>query len=228
MADVMAIRVLLLLLLSGLACGRVALDQPPDDVVGGGGGASGIAGEPGGMGGRGEGGSSGIGGGSGVGGNQGTGGAGVNCPTLGESGCLAASPACRADYCPSCYTPKFVGCAFQNGPTPICGPAPPCVPPPPCAMVTTLADCEQRYDCHSVFVHNATSCDCATCCETFIACADGDRADCGPRVPLCKSIAPPCDSGYLVSYTDVCFEGCVAIKDCGSPLPPPPPPPPPP
>jgi hypothetical protein len=86
-----------------------------------------------------------------------------------------------------------------------------------CSDITTQSACDLRSDCHSVFEDPGT-CGCATsgCCARFRSCADGDKADCiGPAA--CDMLTPHCESPYLVSYRDLCYEGCVKESDCGAP-----------
>jgi hypothetical protein len=84
-----------------------------------------------------------------------------------------------------------------------------------CADVTTLEECDARTDCHSVF-QDLQDCRCAAvgCCTRFLACADGDRAQCKATNVLCKIATPYCEGPYVVSYTAVCYEGCVRATEC--------------
>ncbi len=84
-----------------------------------------------------------------------------------------------------------------------------------CASVTTLAACDARSDCHSVFEDPGT-CGCLAlgCCAHFLRCADGDRASCTPNAIACDAATPHCESPYTVSYTNVCYEGCVRNTEC--------------
>ena len=83
-----------------------------------------------------------------------------------------------------------------------------------CGQVTTQAECDRRSDCHSVFLPG-TTCGCATagCCELFNRCADGGRANCTGPV-ACLAPQPACVAPYALSYTNVCFEGCVLQSEC--------------
>lgn len=84
----------------------------------------------------------------------------------------------------------------------------------PCNTITTQAACDNRSDCHSVFADPGT-CGCAgvNCCMHFNRCADGGQANCtGPAA--CLAPQPVCVAPYALSYTNVCFEGCVLQTDC--------------
>ena len=83
-----------------------------------------------------------------------------------------------------------------------------------CGQVTTQAECDGRSDCHSVFVDPGT-CGCAGagCCAHFSTCAAGGHANCtGPA--QCDMATPHCEAPYVVSYTGICFEGCVRQSEC--------------
>ena len=83
-----------------------------------------------------------------------------------------------------------------------------------CSQVTTQAACDSRGDCHSVFLPG-TTCGCAAagCCQLFNRCADGGRANCTGPV-ACLAPQPVCVAPYVLSYTNVCFEGCVLQSEC--------------
>jgi hypothetical protein len=83
-----------------------------------------------------------------------------------------------------------------------------------CGQVTTQAECDSRSDCHSVFVDPGT-CGCASpgCCAHFNICANGGRANCTGPV-LCLAPQPFCELPYVLSYTAVCYEGCVRQSEC--------------
>jgi hypothetical protein len=86
-----------------------------------------------------------------------------------------------------------------------------------CSSLTTLADCQGRSDCHAVFTDPGT-CGCATsgCCAHFSRCADGGKALCTqPTGIACAMPTPFCESPYVLSYTAVCYEGCVLSSECG-------------
>jgi hypothetical protein len=72
-----------------------------------------------------------------------------------------------------------------------------------CAQVTTQAACDSRSDCHSVFESP----------PTFSRCADGGRANCTGPV-ACLASQPACVAPYALSYTNVCYEGCVLQSEC--------------
>jgi hypothetical protein len=84
-----------------------------------------------------------------------------------------------------------------------------------CSSVTTLDACDARGDCHAVFQDPGT-CGCAGlgCCARFSRCAAGERADCTPDGIACEMATPHCESPYTVSYTGVCYEGCVRASEC--------------
>jgi hypothetical protein len=83
-----------------------------------------------------------------------------------------------------------------------------------CGQVTTQAACDSRSDCHSVFADPGT-CDCAVsgCCEHFNRCADGGHANCSGPV-ACTVSQPYCESPYVLSYANNCYEGCVLQTEC--------------
>jgi len=83
-----------------------------------------------------------------------------------------------------------------------------------CSQVTTQAGCDGRSDCHSVFADPGT-CGCASagCCARFSRCADGGRANCTGPV-ACMAPQPFCEAPYVLSYTGVCYEGCVLQSEC--------------
>jgi hypothetical protein len=86
-----------------------------------------------------------------------------------------------------------------------------------CSSLTTLADCQARGDCHAVFTDPGT-CGCASagCCARFSRCADGGKALCTQPTGLGCDIATPfCESPYVLSYTAICYEGCVLSSECG-------------
>jgi hypothetical protein len=110
-----------------------------------------------------------------------------------NSGCTDLATDIQRFCCPAAF---FTGCK-------------------PCADVSTLDECETRIDCHSVFVDPGT-CGCATpgCCAHFSRCADGAWAVCSDATVNCDLATPHCESTYVVSYANGCYEGCVASKDC--------------
>jgi hypothetical protein len=148
------------------------------------------------------------------------------CP--GQDGSVGVCPS-NYRWCPGC-TPGTGTCAF------VC-PASPCpvldgataadaadghadgaaVDGGACSSLTTLADCQARSDCHAVFTDPGT-CGCASsgCCARFSRCADGGNALCTqPTGIACTTPTPFCESPYVLSYTAVCFEGCVLSSECG-------------
>ena len=85
-----------------------------------------------------------------------------------------------------------------------------------CSQLTTQAACEARSDCHAVFSDPGT-CGCATsgCCARFSACADVGKTLCTqPSTLACARPTPHCESPYVVSYTTLCYEGCVLPTEC--------------
>jgi hypothetical protein len=83
-----------------------------------------------------------------------------------------------------------------------------------CGQAATQAECDSRSDCHSVFLPG-TTCACAPagCCMQFNRCADGGHANCSGPV-ACLAPQPACVAPYALSYTNVCFEGCVLQSEC--------------
>lgn len=105
------------------------------------------------------------------------------------------------------------GCTIDSG---MCAAGCPGAACAPCDAVDSLAECETRIDCHSVF-ENPEGCDCPLpgCCARFERCADNERADCTGANLSCEAPTPYCEHpAYVVSYSDFCYEGCVAPKDC--------------
>jgi hypothetical protein len=84
-----------------------------------------------------------------------------------------------------------------------------------CATATTAAECDARATCHSVFIDPGT-CGCAIsgCCAHFSRCADGKQANCKNTGLACALAQPYCESPYVVSYANACYEGCVRMTDC--------------
>jgi hypothetical protein len=83
-----------------------------------------------------------------------------------------------------------------------------------CDQELTLFDCNARADCHAVFF-DPGNCSCSSlgCCAQFHHCAGGFTATCTGRI-TCAVLPPHCESPYLISYRDGCFEGCVHYRDC--------------
>jgi hypothetical protein len=131
------------------------------------------------------------------------------CDGLAEAACAMAQ-GCTPMYCGGCQGQIYIGCGTGTGghscPAVIC--------PPPCSTQTTAADCNARADCHSVFIDSGV-CDCATagCCAHFSRCADGP-ADCRSDNVGCNIAAPSCEGPYVVSYSGICYEGCVLATAC--------------
>jgi len=84
-----------------------------------------------------------------------------------------------------------------------------------CSSLTTRDTCDARTDCHSVF-QDPGACGCAPagCCTFFSRCADGGKARCSGTIK-CAVHEPICEGLYVISYTDVCYEGCVLSSECG-------------
>jgi hypothetical protein len=138
-----------------------------------------------------------------------------------SSGACATTDAgvCPADemWCPGCPSLGIAGSCGQ-----VC-PAIACLAPDAgtsdaasgsCSAITTQAACDGRSDCHSVFADPGT-CGCAAvnCCMHFNRCADGGRANCTGPV-ACMAPQPVCTAPYTLSYTNVCYEGCVLQTEC--------------
>jgi hypothetical protein len=83
-----------------------------------------------------------------------------------------------------------------------------------CDQELTLFDCNARADCHAVFF-DPGNCACGSlgCCAQFHHCAGGFTAVCTGRI-TCAVSPPHCESPYLISYRDGCYEGCVHYRDC--------------
>jgi hypothetical protein len=138
--------------------------------------------------------------------------------------CLAPDAGADAPICPAGQR-WCAGCTPGTG---SCGqvcPAIACVAdagstgdaiPVSCSQLTTQGACEARSDCHPVF-HDPGTCGCATkgCCARFSACADGGKATCTmPTTMACTVVTPFCESPYVLSYTKICYEGCVLQSEC--------------
>ena len=170
-------------------------------IVSGGAGSGGVA-------------SGGIGaGGISFGGARGTGGMGsggcpagqIWCPgcTPGTGSC---GPTCPGMVCPGADAGCADGaCSRDGGPND--GLA-------SCSQVTTQTECDARSDCHSVFV-SANNCGCSTagCCTHYQRCADGVHANCSGTA-ACAVATPYCETPYVLSYTNNCYEGCVLQSEC--------------
>jgi hypothetical protein len=81
--------------------------------------------------------------------------------------------------------------------------------------VTTQVACDARSDCHAVF-EDPHNCACAAlgCCARFARCAEGDRARCTNPGIACERVTPYCEQPYVVSYAQLCYEGCVRATEC--------------
>lgn len=153
-----------------------------------------------------RGGSSGMGASEGgFGGTEAGAGGGATAGAAGSTSCPSGEM-----WCP--------GCTVGSG---MCAAECPGAACTPCDSVDSLAECEMRTDCHSVF-ENPQGCDCPLpgCCARFERCADNERADCTGASLNCEAVTPYCEHpAYVVSYSGICYEGCVAPKDC-APSPP--------
>ncbi len=80
--------------------------------------------------------------------------------------------------------------------------------------MTTQFACDARSDCHAVF-EDPHNCACAAlgCCARFARCADG-RARCTNAGIACERVTPYCERPYVVSYAQLCYEGCVRATEC--------------
>ena len=86
----------------------------------------------------------------------------------------------------------------------------------PCVGLTTVGECDARSDCHSVFTdpHNC-GCSAAGCCTEFRRCAEGGKANCAKPVTIACMIAEPfCEAPYILSFTALCYDGCVRKTEC--------------
>jgi hypothetical protein len=132
-----------------------------------------------------------------------------------DGACATDAGVCPAGqrWCPGC-TPGTGSCGD------VC-PAIACLAPDAgtsasCSQVTTQTECDGRSDCHSVFLPGTTcGCSAVGCCMPFNRCADGGRANCSGPV-ACMAPQPNCGPLYSLSYTGVCYEGCVRPSECAS------------
>lgn len=138
----------------------------------------------------------------------GSSGAGGEPSATGGTGATGGGP----DDCPSgqMWCP---GCTPGTG---SCGVA--CVGAvcPECAQAETLEACDALPNCHPVFRDDRV-CGCATvgCCTHFDRCEPGDQALCqAPQTFGCTIDEPYCEGDYVISYTNICYEGCARVKDC--------------
>jgi hypothetical protein len=132
-----------------------------------------------------------------------------------DGACATDAGACPAGqrWCPGC-TPGTGSCG-DVCPAIAC-PAPDAGTSASCSQVTTQTECDGRSDCHSVFVDPGTcGCAAAGCCAHFNRCAEGGHANCSGPV-ACMAPQPFCEAPYVLSYTGVCYEGCVRQSECAS------------
>jgi hypothetical protein len=136
------------------------------------------------------------------------------CSSLTDQATCQARTDCQVFSCPDCNGGTHFASCGVAGATDFNCPAITC--PLPCGQVTTQAACDTRTDCHSVFVDPGTcGCAAAGCCAHFSRCADGGQATCkAPSGLACQIATPYCESPYVVSYTNNCYEGCVASTEC--------------
>ncbi len=198
------------LVLAGLACGRIGLDQPV-------GANDGIGGNDGQGGGIQVGGQTGRGGGSGgsaAGGAPGSGGSAGNIPChqiTDELTCLRRETACRTDYCSG-----FVRCANPDDPRL------PCAVPPgqlSCAAFKFPVACQSVPWCHPIYSALPPSEVCAApnVCAMLVACGDNGTAQCAGAIGTrCGGDPPSCAPGYTASLNSAgCYEGCTPLFYCG-------------
>jgi hypothetical protein len=133
---------------------------------------------------------------------------GASCSDLDEPRCLA-EPSCTTFRCPACSGVRFVGCAPQGSPPPPCA-RPRCG----CAMNLGELACNADPECHPVY---SRVCEgepqMPLCLMMFASCGEGPVADCNGAA-TCERAAPECTDGYVVSYADSCYEGCVQPGRC--------------
>ena len=132
-----------------------------------------------------------------------------------DGACATDAGVCPAGqrWCPGC-TPGTGSCG-DVCPAIAC-PAPDAGTSASCSEVTTQTECDVRSDCHSVFLPGTTcGCSAVGCCMLFSRCADGGRANCTGPV-ACMAPQPNCGTLYNLSYTGVCYEGCVRPSECAS------------
>lgn len=130
------------------------------------------------------------------------------CPgcTPGEGSCGVA---CTGMVCPAPDAAVAEDAAFSDSATADASTV-------ACSQLTLQTDCEIRADCHAVFVDPGT-CGCfgSGCCAHFDRCADGGKAVCvAPTTFACTIATWFCESPYVISYTDSCYEGCVLGSVC--------------
>jgi hypothetical protein len=139
---------------------------------------------------------------------------GPPCGWLNDPQTCAVSGRCAVATCPGCNgLVTFAGCTDPGNMAPSCDPAPICVHP--CNQINTADGCSLNTTCHPVFWDNQP-CSCPTqdCCTHFAFCAPNARAQCIPPPLLCTQPPPVCESGYQVSYSGTCYEGCVKTTEC--------------
>jgi hypothetical protein len=85
---------------------------------------------------------------------------------------------------------------------------------PSCSSYTTDDACTASGHCHSVFESMPPNLCTTIVCTVFLACHDGAKAACS-GMPTCGRATPYCETGYVISYTSSCYEGCVRPAECG-------------
>jgi hypothetical protein len=152
----------------------------------------------------------GIGGISASGGSKGTGGAGGNGGIDGGGGYSGTARGGAGGWC-SCAAGGSIGTSPLDGGARD-------APVPSCSELATQSECDTRNDCHSLFEDPGT-CGCASpgCCARFKSCASGDKAECAGPV-VCVTDPPLCERPYVLSYTGLCYAGCVQESDCARPV----------
>jgi hypothetical protein len=139
---------------------------------------------------------------------------GPPCSWLNDPATCTNSGRCTVATCPACDgLMTFAGCTDPGDMAPSCDPNPICVHP--CNQITTQDACSVNTVCHPVFWDNQP-CSCPTqdCCMHFAFCAPNAKAQCIPPPLLCAQPPPVCDTGFEVSYSGTCYEGCVKTVEC--------------
>jgi hypothetical protein len=118
--------------------------------------------------------------------------AGVSCGKLDEKSCLAAQPACAADYCLECAcTPTFIGCRAANAKGLPC-------PPVGCAPPNCTCDGLDEKSCIAS--------------EATLGCTPNYCPDCKGGQYYTGCLAANAGAGVCPA---VCPAGCHSQSDCG-------------
>lgn len=132
------------------------------------------------------------------------------CEGLVEAECLVR-PDCVAHRCADCTgSAQFSSCGTLGG-TP-----PPCARPIcGCEVYADEMSCDADSRCHPVY---SRVCEGdpnnPQCLMHFASCGNGATASC-TGAPSCDALEPICEGETVVSYTTLCYEGCVRRTDCG-------------